>query len=323
MTGSSANSQRPRYQDLPVDPRQPPRAAWGVFGSEDQVGTINWLTPERVVAAARLVRKGVVFSLNWAIEFPDPPVLGRSGFHHHIIDLNPGTDDYYDNYYPQGSTQWDALCHMPHPDYGYYNGVQRRDITGRPGSRNGIEHWARRGIVGRFVLADVERYMAGQGQPIDASDRVPVTADMLEATITHQGVTLQGGDILLVRCGWISWYEERTAEERQALARARIAIRTPGLAAEDRTLEWLWDHEIAAVASDVPGLEALPYTPTPEGFLHYNIIPLLGMAVGEMFALDALADDCRQDGVYEGLFTAAPLNKTGGSGSPGNALAIK
>jgi kynurenine formamidase len=173
------------------------------------------------------------------------------------------------------------------------------------------------------VLADVERYMAGQGQPIDASDRVPVTADMLEATITHQGVTLQGGDILLVRCGWISWYEERTAEERQALASARIAIRTPGLAAEDRTLEWLWDHGIAAVASDVPGLEALPYTPTPEGFLHYNIIPLLGMAVGEMFALDALATDCRQDRVYEGLFTAAPLNKTGGSGSPGNALAIK
>ncbi len=264
-----------------------------------------------------------MFSLNWDVESPDPPLLGRTGLHHRIIDLDPGTDDVYDNYYTQGSTQWDALCHMPHPDYGYYNGVQRADITGRPGSRNGIEHWARRGIVGRFVLADVARYMAAQGRPIDPAERVPVTADMLEATLTAQGVALGGGDILLVRCGWIQWYEGRPAEERLALARAGIAIRTPGLAAEDRTLEWLWDHAIAVVAADVPGLEALPYTPTPEGFLHYNIIPLLGMAVGEMFALDALAADCRQDGTYEGLFTAAPLNKIGGSGSPGNALAIK
>ena len=77
------------------------------------------------------------------------------------------------------------------------------------------------------------------------------------------------------------------------------------------------------MAADVPGLEALPYTPTPEGFLHYNVIPLLGIAVGEMFALDGLAADCASDGTYVGLFTAAPLNKTGGSGSPGNALAIK
>jgi len=60
-----------------------------------------------------------------------------------------------------------------------------------------------------------------------------------------------------------------------------------------------------------------------EGFLHFRIIPLLGMAVGEMFVLDALAEDCAADGVYEGLFTSAPLNKVGGSGSPANALAIK
>jgi hypothetical protein len=60
-----------------------------------------------------------------------------------------------------------------------------------------------------------------------------------------------------------------------------------------------------------------------ERFLHWRVIPLLGLAVGEMFVLDALADDCAADGVYEGLFTAAPLHKIGGSGSPANALAIK
>jgi len=323
MSANGNDRPMPTYRELPVDPAQPPGSAWGVFGADDQLGTINLLTPERVLAAASLVRKGTVFSLNWDIQLPDPPLLGREAFSHHILELHPGTDDYYDNYYTQGSTQWDALCHMPHPEHGYYNGVQREDITGRPGSRNGIENWARRGIVGRFVLADVERAMAAEGRPIDNGERVPVTADMIERTLAREGVTLETGDILLVRCGWIAWYEQRTAAERAALAEAGIEIRTPGLAADDGILEFLWDHGVAVVAADVPGLEALPYTPTPEGFLHYNIIPLLGMAVGEMFALDALAADCADDGIHVGLFTASPLNKTGGSGSPGNALAIK
>ncbi|HLY14389.1 MAG TPA: hypothetical protein VKR24_08560, partial [Candidatus Limnocylindrales bacterium] len=58
-------------------------------------------------------------------------------------------------------------------------------------------------------------------------------------------------------------------------------------------------------------------------FLHYRLITFLGMAIGELFALDGLAEDCAADGVYEGLFTAAPLNKQGGSGSTANALALK
>ena len=224
----------PLYRDLPVDPSQPPGSAWGVFGRDDELGTVNLLTPERVLAAARLVTKGAVFSLNWNIELPDPPLLGRTALSHNIVELNPGTDDYYDNYYTQGSTQWDALCHMPHPEYGYYNGVQRPDITGRAGSRNGIDNWAKRGIVGRFVLADVERSMALAGRPIDNGQRLPVTADLLEAALVDEGVTLEPGDILLVRCGWIAWYEQRTAAERTALAQSGIEIQTPGLAADDR-----------------------------------------------------------------------------------------
>ena len=314
----------PRYHDLPIDPAQPPYSAWGVFGKDDALGTINLLTPERVAAASGLVRKGAVFSLNWAMEMPNPPILGRTAMRHHTIDLNPGTDDYYDNYYPQSSTQWDALCHMPHPEYGYYNGVQRSEITGEPGSRNGIEQWARRGIVGRFVLADLARYLRGQGRPIDPAERVPVDVDTIQAALDSQGVKLAIGDILLLRFGWIAWYEQTSEAVRQRLASPpALDIKTPGLPAADRTLEWLWDSHVAAVAADVPGLEVLPYVSTVEGFLHYRIISMLGLAVGEMFALDALAEDCAGDGVYEGLFTAAPLNKTGGSGSPGNALAIK
>lgn len=321
----------PRYKDLPLDPSQPPRSAWGVFGADDQIGTVNLLTPERVRRAAALVKKGAVFSLNWNMEKPDPPILGRTPMRHHIIDLTPGTDasewgtdDYYDSYWTQSSTQWDALSHMPHPEYGYYNGVQRADITGQPGSRNGIDNWARRGIAGRFVLADVARHLASVGRPIDAARRVEIPIDAVQAALDAQGVQLEGGDVLLIRMGWINWYEQASEETRVAISKlGGPELQAPGLSAAESTLEWLWDNRVAAVACDVPALEAMPYTPTVEGFLHFRIIPLLGMAVGEMFALDALAADCAADGVYEGLFTAAPLNKLGGSGSPGNALALK
>lgn len=321
----------PRYRDLPIDKSMPPNSAWGVFGADDQVGTINLITPERIAHAAALVQKGSVFSLNWDMEKPGPPILGRTLMHHHIIDLTPGTDacewgtdDYYDGYWPQSSTQWDALSHMPNPDYGYYNGVQREDITGQPGSKNGIENWARRGIAGRFVLADVAAYLAAQGTPIDGAKRVEIPIETVQAALDAQGTKLQGGDILLLRMGWIGWYEQASMETRIAISKlGGPELQAPGLSADESTLEWLWDNHVAAVACDVPALEAMPYTPTVAGFLHYRIIPLLGMAVGEMFALDALAADCAQDGVYEGLFTAAPLNKLGGSGSPGNALALK
>ncbi|HET6614522.1 MAG TPA: cyclase family protein, partial [Dehalococcoidia bacterium] len=59
------------------------------------------------------------------------------------------------------------------------------------------------------------------------------------------------------------------------------------------------------------------------GFLHINLITMFGMNLGEMWELEALADDCAGDGVYEFMFTTAPMHIRGGVGSPPNALAIK
>jgi hypothetical protein len=57
--------------------------------------------------------------------------------------------------------------------------------------------------------------------------------------------------------------------------------------------------------------------------MHWRLIPLLGLPIGELWDLDALAAACAADGVYEFFFTSAPLNVLGGVGSPPNALAIK
>ena len=56
----------PSYADLPVKPGVPAGSAWGLFGDDDQLGCLNLLTPERVIAAARLVRKGAVFPLTYS-----------------------------------------------------------------------------------------------------------------------------------------------------------------------------------------------------------------------------------------------------------------
>jgi len=315
---------RPPFAELPISSAYPPGSSWGVFGEDDELGTVNLLGAAQALRGAALVQRGAVFSLNWNIELPAPALFGRNVLRHRIIDLDPvGTEDVYDGFYPQASSQWDALAHIKHPQHGFYNGRTRAEITGRPGSRIGIDQWARRGIVGRFVLADIERYRTASGRPIQAGESDPIGVDDLEACLAWEGTSLEVGDILLIRFGWIGWYEQADAQTRAMLAATEL-FAAAGLAPDLSMAAWLWDRGIAAVVADNPALEVMPFDESSEdGYLHYRLIPLLGMAVGELFALDELAADCAADGIYAGMFTAAPLNKTGGSGSPANAIAIK
>jgi len=86
---------------------------------------------------------------------------------------------------------------------------------------------------------------------------------------------------------------------------------------------FLWDLRIAAVAADNPALEASRPGSGPDLDLHVALIARLGMALGELWDLDALALDCDADRCYEMFLTSAPLNLSGGAGSPPNALAVK
>ena len=90
---------------------------------------------------------------------------------------------------------------------------------------------------------------------------------------------------------------------------------------------YLWDTHAAAVASDCPSVEVWPMDHSPGlfpfGSLHKVLLGQFGMAIGELWWLEELADDCASDGVHEFLLTSAPLNTRGGYGSTANALAIK
>ncbi len=314
----------PSYDELPVRAGAPAGAAWGVFGDEDEVGTINLLTPERVIAATSSIRTGKVFALNLPINIPDPPLFTR-GKHTHTVKIFPGAefvlDDFLDNFYPQASSQWDALAHVKHPIHGAYNGIPDTQMTGRGGMRLGIDNLARRGIAGRGVLADVARYYDRVGKSINFTKAESIPLDDVKAALEDEGVELQAGDILLIRIGWTKFYLSASAAIKEELSKETV---TPGIEGSERTARWLWDNHLAAVASDSPALEALPKPAGEEmEFLHFHMLAFFGMPIGEMWNLEGLAEDCAADGNYDFFLTSAPLNIPGGVGSPPNALAIK
>ncbi len=314
----------PSYNELPVRAGAPAGAAWGVFGDDDEVGTINLLTPDRVIAAADSIRSGKVFALNLPINIPDPPLFTR-GKHTHTVKIFPNAefvlDDFLDNFYPQASSQWDALAHVKHPVHGAYNGIPDNQMTGRGGTRLGIDNLARRGIAGRGVLADVARYYDRVGKSIDFTKAKSIPLDDVQAALEEEGVEVQTGDILLIRIGWTKFYLSASDEIKAELAKETVV---PGIEGSERTARWLWDNHLAAVASDSPALEALPKPAGEEmEFLHFHMLAFFGMPIGEMWNLEGLADECAVDGNYDFFLTSAPLNIPGGVGSPPNALAIK
>lgn len=319
----------PAYDELPVTPGAPAGSSWGLWGPSDTLGCLNLLTPERVRAGLGSATKGAVFSLNLELELPDPPLFGRRAFEHVVHDFPIGHDDELIGWNPQSSSQWDGFRHMNHPVYGHYNGVADED--------HGIEHWARRGIVGRAVLADVARWRTSVDRPLDPAGPSAIEVEDLTATLAAEGVTVEPGDILLVRTGWLSWYRTLDAGARQDLATTTHLVGC-GLQRGVKMARALWDLHVAAVAADNPALEVMPFGfgngeeaktwredpgRAAETMLHFSLLGLLGIPIGEFFDLDALAEDCAADGTYTCLLTSAPLNLTAGVASPPNALAIR
>lgn len=138
----------PKYDDLAS--ADPPYSSWEYFGREDQRGTINFLTPERVAAAARLVRTGKQIGLDYPVNAFEPyPTGTRPATRHHVFANNEfHRDDWIDSFYLQSTSQVDSLRHIGHPAHGFYNG--RSPSQNDAGSTDlGIHVWASTGIAGR------------------------------------------------------------------------------------------------------------------------------------------------------------------------------
>ncbi len=308
--GTATRHPLPTFDELQHRSDAPPGSAWGLFGAQDRLGTVNFLTPQRVIAAAALVRLGQVYSLNWSLALPEPPLFHRRALRRDVDNFGTVHDDHYADFYPQGSSQWDALAHVDHPVHGSWNGLP-------PGYRATIDHLAERGIAGRFLLIDIARHRAETGRDWDPGAGASVTTSELDEVLQATGHQVQPGDVVLIRLAWTQWWLDASETERD---RVRRTTSFPGLSGSIDTARWLWDHQVAAIATDAPSIEVLPVRGGDH--LHPVLLGLLGVTVGELFDLERLSVGCDRAGVWAGLFTAAPLNLVGGFGSTANALAV-
>lgn len=298
---------------------------WGRWGATDELGTVNFITPAKVKAAAGLVRQGKVISL--AIPFdangPQTGFGGRVNPLHSMLqdggDIVNGAQDflpglrYCDDAITmplQCATQWDALSHI-YFDGKMYNDRGPEQVTSNGARANAITVLKDK-IVTRGVLLDIPHL---KGKPWLEPGEAIYPADLDAAAATAK-IRIASGDIVLIRTGQMAQVRDRGSWGDYAGGAA------PGLSLT--CAEWLATHEIAGYATDTWGTEVIP-NETPDVFqpLHCVAIVNMGMLVGEIFTMEALADDCAADGVYEFLFVAPPLPITGAVGSPINPQAIK
>jgi kynurenine formamidase len=302
---------------------------WGRWGRDDQRGTTNHITPEIVRGAAGLVRTGQVVSLALNFDQHGPQTGANGRFNCLRYSVATGTDHaaqrqmwagrpiprqmgYADDtvvLHLQSATHWDSLCHIFHRGR-MYNGHPADEVTAQGAPRNGTEA-LKSTLVGRAVLLDIPR-----SKGVDwLEDGYAITVDDLEAAAAHGRVRVGPGDILLLRTGQMA----RCLQQGWGTYAGGDA---PGLSFH--TIPWLAENDVAAVASDTWGVEVRP-NELPDSFQPFHIPTLvyMGLLLGEMFNLEALADACADDGVHEMLVSAPPLPFTGTAGAPPGPVAIR
>ena len=313
---------------------------WGRWGDDDELGTLNLISAEKVAQAAGLVKHGRVFPLG--VDFGSSGPQGAFKFRHNPIHMmtidggdantlsrygagwlrNPGASElgkyFQDDLFRfnddmvimplQAATQWDALSHVYYEDQ-LYNGFPADSVTSLGALHCGIDKVDGKGITSRGVLLDLVRH---RGVETFLALGNPVTPAELDDVARSQGVTVRRGDIVLIRTGWWTRF-------------SMTGNKTEGYSGLDwRCAPWLHDHEIAAVAADnlqvedlVSGVEGITFP------LHLLCLRDMGLMFGEYWDLTAFADDCATDGVYEFQLVAPPLRVVGAVGSPVNPIAIK
>ena len=313
---------------------------WGRWGDDDELGTLNFITAEKVRQAASLVKQGKIFPLGINFDGSGPQgahgsrrnpihvmtvdggdanaaeyLLGLNAPHGQELGLmwQAGPMRYNDDYIImplQAGTQWDALAHVYY-DGQLYNGYPASSVTSAGASKNSIDKIDKKGVVSRGVLLDVAHHRGVPHLP----PSTPIYPEDLDATAQAEGITIESGDIVLVRTGW--WQVFLDSHEGESWA-----MGSPGLSW--KCAEWLWRNQVAAVACDNVAVEVLP--PEIEGValaFHLLVIRDMGMILGEMWDMEALSRDCADDGVYEFQLVAPPLRVTGAVGTPLNPLAMK
>ncbi len=289
---------------------------WTRWGTDDQRGTLNFLTDERRVAATRLVSTGEAISLahDLATEpMPDHP----HPVQHHMLASGDARDSNGIEGYEAArdhlsldvhglwTTHLDALSHMF---------VRGQMYGGRPasevrsdGARSNTVMTMADGVLARGVLLDVPRALGAEF--LDNGEVVTV-AD-LEATEAHQGVRVGPGDVAAGGLG-----PRGQAADRGAASTASPAC-TPSASRGWPSVRWpCWAATAYPIRCPSSGTPNWPFP------IHQIGIVAMGLPLVDNVRLAPLGERCAELGRWEFLFTMAPLRIPKGTGCPVNPVAV-
>ena len=132
------------------------------------------------------------------------------------------------------------------------------------------------------------------------------------------GVEVRAGDIVLVRTGRMAIYHNEGGLA-YCLGPAGDGSNA-GLSMS--TVEWFHDRDVAAVANDTLAFEVYPSEDVPMAVHMLHLVDM-GLTQGQNWDLEALAESCADDGIYEFFLAATPEPFVGGVGSPVAPIAVK
>jgi kynurenine formamidase len=308
---------------------------WGRWGPDDQKGTLNWISPEKRLLAAGLVRSGRAVSCSRTVDtgegardvYPPPTrmlVSTGSILREGDPKTAPGATTSVDGedvpevqalgerfehvaeywgfvYHGTRMTHLDSLGHI-FWDGHMYNGFREDVVTSLGGTTKGDVLQASDGIVTRGILLDIARL---RGVPwIDSA----VTPQDLEAAEAAAGIEVGEGDALLIRTG-------------QAAANlARSGYITPGWDAT--CLPWLYQRRVALISADTAQDSRPSGYPNLTVPIHSVGIVAMGLWLLDYGEVEELAAVCEQERRWEFMFITSPIPFRGSTGSPVNPLAI-
>ncbi|MBI3862392.1 MAG: cyclase family protein [Planctomycetia bacterium] len=282
---------------------------WGRWGANDELGTLNLITPEKRKQAAALVKDGVTVSL--AHDASKSPIASSSPFGHKMTALptaeefSGASDEYQVAYHGFSETHMDGLCHMAYQGK-LYNGYSYKEVRESGAAKLSVLN-VKQGIYTRCILMDMPklfavRYLEGNQA---------IYPGHLEAWEKVAGVKVESGDIVLIRTG--RW------ERAKVEANWDIMKNSAGLHAS--CIPWLKARDVAVVGSDL-ALDVMPSGVDGVTLpVHVAVLVAMGMPILDNLDLEAVssAADARKRWMF--ALTVAPLAVPGGTGSPVNPLA--
>lgn len=295
----------PSYEQLPLHPSFPSKAAWGVWGADDVNGALNHITNATILAASQEIKLGKAFNLNLELDIPDPPINPSRKPLSHLYQPGSGYTDDVIVMNTQISTQYDGLRHFPYSTngnvstYQWYNDLisDYDEVIGpSPSTVLGIQQAAQKGIAGRGVLLDYAGWAEAHNITVNAFTNQSISVADLDNVAAWQGLDAswaRPGDILFVRTGWVQAYNNLTKREQQVLPlRSDEDSKHIGILASDESGAWFWEKKLALVGADNPAFEAIPFAGTfggDERSFHQIFIGGWGQSIVEFLDLEALA----------------------------------